>query len=267
MPLLHLAILAVIQGITEFLPISSSAHLILFPALTGVHDQGLMIDAAVHVGTLAAVMLFFRAETGMLVRGGLRLLRGDTADREARLALLMALATIPLVIVGAAVALTGLDEHFRSVKLIAWTTIVWALALWLGDRFGPQLRRFTEFSLGSAVVLGLAQAISIVPGTSRSGITMTAARFLGYAREDAARVSLVMSIPATIAVGAWTGVKLVRSGDAALGLDAAMAAALAFVAALIALVALMRFLRRFTLTPFVIYRLILGAALLWIAYA
>jgi undecaprenyl-diphosphatase len=267
MTLFHLAMLAIIQGITEFLPISSSAHLILFPALTGEADQGLMIDAAVHVGTLAAILLYFRAETAMLTRGAFRLLRGDAADPDARLTLFMALATVPVVILGAALALSGLEEALRSVKLIAWTTILFALALWAADRFGAQRRAFRDWGLRDAVVMGLLQAVSLFPGVSRSGITMTTARALGFGRVDGARLSLLMSIPATMAVGAWTGVKLARSGDMALGLDAALAAGLSFVAALAALAVLMRMLRSFSLTPFVIYRLVLGAVLMWIAYA
>jgi undecaprenyl-diphosphatase len=267
MTLFHLALLAIIQGITEFLPISSSAHLILFPALTGEQDQGLTIDAAVHVGTLAAVMIYFRAETGMLIRGALRIVTGRFADPDAKLTLLMALATVPVVILGAILALTGAEEAMRSIKLIAWTTIIWAIVLWAADIYGPQIRRFGDWGLSPAVAMGLMQAISLIPGTSRSGITMTTARALGFARVDAARLSLMMSIPATMAVGAWTGVKLVRSGDVALGVEAAMAAGLSFVAALVTLVLLMRMLRNFTMTPFVIYRLALGAILMWIAYA
>lgn len=267
MSLTTLALLAVIQGITEFLPISSSAHLILFPALTGGRDQGLMIDGAVHVGTLAAVMLYFRAETAALARGCVKLVAGRRDDPEARLAWLMALATVPVVLAGVVIALTGLEEAMRSVALIAWTTIVWAVALWLADQFGPARRDFWGWRLPDAVAMGLAQALSLVPGTSRSGITYTAARALGFGRVEAARLSLFMSIPATVAVGAWVGVKIVRSGDATLGLDALIAAGLSFLAALATLWGLMRMLRGWSMTPFVIYRLGLGAALLWVAYA
>jgi undecaprenyl-diphosphatase len=266
MTLLHLAVLALIQGITEFLPISSSAHLILEPALTGGRDQGLTIDAAVHAGTLAAVMLYFRGDMAAVIRGGLRVVTGDLRDPEARLALLLALATVPVVLSGAAVALTGLDVAFRSVELIAWTTLIWGAVLWLSDRFGATGREFAGWNLRDAIVMGLAQAISIVPGTSRSGITMSAARALGFARVDAARLSMLMSVPATMAVAAWTGAKLARSGDTALGLDAAIAAGMSFVAALFTLIVLMRMLRTWTMTPFVIYRLALGGVLLWVAY-
>ncbi|MCC6006637.1 MAG: undecaprenyl-diphosphate phosphatase [Rhodobacteraceae bacterium] len=265
MDLLNLLLIAIIQGITEFLPISSSAHLILFPALTGTEDQGLVIDAAVHVGTLAAVMVFFRSETARLARGTAQLARGRTGGADARLALLMALATIPVVVVGAALAISGLIEEMRSVRLIAWMTIIWAIFLYLADRFGPRVRTLPDWSLRHAVVMGLVQALSLVPGTSRSGATMTAARAMGFDRVEAARISLLMSIPAVAAVGAWIVIGIIRQGDVALGLDAAMAAVLAFGAALLALAFLMRMVRDWSFTPFVIYRLVLGGLLLWIA--
>lgn len=266
MPLLTLAILAVIQGITEFLPISSSAHLILFPALTGEADQGLVFDAAVHVGTLAAVILYFWRDVRLLFVGAVDMARGRFATPDAYLALYVALATVPLVLVGVGVALTGLDEAFRSVALIAWTTLFWGAALWLADRFGERIRGFADWTGGHLLVIGLLQAISIVPGTSRSGITMLAARMLGYRRTDAARLSMLLSVPAVAAVGAWIAVKLIRAGDLLLGLDALLAAALAFIAALAALAVMMRLIATWSFTPFVIYRLALGLALLWVAY-
>jgi undecaprenyl-diphosphatase len=165
------------------------------------------------------------------------------------------------------VALTGLEEAFRSVAVIAWTTLFWGVALWLADRFGARLRGFADWTGGHLLVIGLMQALSIVPGTSRSGITMMAARVLGYRRTDAARLSMLMSVPAVAAVGAWVAVKLVRAGDVTVGLDALLAAALSCGAALVALAVMMRMLATWSFTPFVIYRLGLGLALLWVAYA
>lgn len=267
MDLLPLLVLSIIQGVTEFLPISSSGHLILFPSLTGQEDQGLTIDVAVHVGTLAAVMLYFRADVALVARGLLKLVRGDRAAPEARLALLLAAATVPVVVAGLVLALSGAAEALRSITVIAWATILWGVALWVADRFPPQRMRFEDWGWRDAAVMGLAQACALIPGTSRSGVTMTAARALGYARVDAARLSMLMSMPTIAAAGLVIGADLARSGDAALGADAALAAALAFVSALAALWGLMRMLQRFSMTPFVVYRLILGAVLLWIAYA
>jgi undecaprenyl-diphosphatase len=271
MPLLTLALLAVIQGVTEFLPISSSAHLILFPTLTGEADQGLSIDVAVHVGTLAAVMLFFRGDVASVLRGALGLVSGRRETAEARLALLLIVASVPVIVAGVASAASGLNDAMRApaiaAPLIAATTILWGAALWAADRLAPTRRDFGAWSLRDAVLMGLAQALALVPGTSRSGITITAARALGFGRVDAARLSMLMSIPAIGAAGGWLAVKLALSGDLALGRDALLAAALAFVSALAALWGLMRMLRSWTMTPFVLYRFALGAALLWYAYA
>lgn len=267
MPLLHLVILAVIQGITEFLPISSSGHLALYPLLTGAADQGLKLDVAVHVGTLAAVMLYFRADVAMAVRGGFRLLGGDARDPGARLALMLVLATIPAVIAGALLSLLDLEEAFRSLRSIAWATIIGGALLWLGDRFGAETKRAEGWRFRDAALMGLAQVAALVPGMSRSGVTVTAARALGYARVDAARLSMLMSIPIIIAAGTLVGLEIAQSGDSALTGDAALAALLSFLAALAAIAVFMRMLRNWSMTIFVIYRFILGAGLLAYVYA
>lgn len=271
MPLLLLAVLAVIQGITEFLPISSSGHLLLFPTLTGAQDQGLAIDVAVHVGTLAAVMLYFRTDVALLVRGAFDLVGGRRDSEAARLTWLLALASVPVVVAGVAAAASGFNDAMRAegvaIWVVAFTTLGWGVVLWLADRFGQTTRAFGDWRLRDALLMGLAQAFALIPGTSRSGITMTAGRALGFGRVDAARLSMLMSVPAISAAGLWLLVKLVRDGDAVLGLDAALGAALAFVAALLALAVMMRMLETWTFTPFVLYRLVLGAALLGVAAA
>lgn len=262
MSLLTLVFLAVIQGITEFLPISSSGHLALFPHLTGGEDQGQALDVAVHVGTLVAVMLFFRAETADAIRGTGHLLTGRWKTAEAKLAALLALATVPVMIAGLILSATGLADALRSVEVIAWATIGFGALLWLADKKGVQTRAYEDWGLRDAVIMGLAQAVALIPGTSRSGITMTAARGLGYGRVDGARISLLMSIPTIIAAGALKTKDLVESGDAALGMDALVGAGLSCVAALVALSLMMRMLGSWTMTPFVIYRFALGGALL-----
>jgi undecaprenyl-diphosphatase len=271
MPLFALAILAVIQGITEFLPISSSGHLILFPTLTGEADQGLSIDVAVHIGTLLAVILFFRADVAAVLRGARDFATGRRETDDARLTFLLAIASIPVIVAGLAVAASGLNDLMRAegvaAPLIAATTIVWGAALWAADKLAPTRRAFGDWRMRDAILMGLAQALALVPGTSRSGITITAARALGFGRVDSARLSMLMSIPAIAAAGGWLGVKLVLSGDLALGRAAALAAALALVSALLALWGLMRMLQSWTMTPFVLYRFALGAALIWIGYS
>ncbi len=264
---LNLVLIALIQGITEFLPISSSGHLALFPALTGEEDQGLVIDVAVHVGTLVAVVLYFRAEVADAIVGTVHLLTGRFATMQAKLALMLAVSTVPVVLAGLAIKLAGWDQALRSVEVIAWATLVFGVVLWIADRYGPRDLGWREWTWRDAVAMGLAQALALIPGVSRSGITMTAARALGYERVDAARLSMLMSIPTILAAGTLATKDLIDSGDATLGLDAAIAALLACVAALVALSVMMRMLRGWSMTPFVIYRLLLGGALLIMLYA
>jgi undecaprenyl-diphosphatase len=267
MPILSLVLLAIIQGVTEFLPISSSGHLALFPALTGQTDQGLLIDVSLHVGTLAAVMVYFRKETAEALRGTGHLLtrRWDTA--ESKLAFLLALATVPVVIAGGLLSTLGLTEAMRSVEVIAWASIVFGIVLWIADMKGAQEKIAGDWSWRDAAIMGLAQAVALIPGTSRSGITMTAARGLGYTRVEAARLSLLMSIPTILASGILATKDLVEAGDQTLGLDALIGAGLSFVAALLALTLMMRMLRSWSMTPFVIYRVALGVLLLVWVYA
>ncbi len=263
---LNILIVSIIQGVTEFLPISSSAHIILFPTLTGAADQGLTIDVAVHVGTLAAVMLYFRRDVATAAIGGLHLLRGRAGTAEARLLLLLIVATIPVVVAGLIVSLAGWSAALRSVEVIAWTTFNFGLLLWVADRIGARAKAAENWGWRDAALMGLAQMLALMPGVSRSGVAITAARALGYERVEAARLSMLMSIPTIIAAGALVTRDLVKAGDWALGADALLAAVLALVSALVALALMMRMLARWSLTPFVIYRLALGAVLFWIVY-
>ena len=265
MPLLDLLILALIQGITEFLPISSSGHLILLPALTGNADQGVTLDVAVHVGTLVAVIWYFRADVAVALRGTGEVLRGRLTTPAAHLAIALAIATVPVVIFGLILKLTGLSEGMRSITVIGWTMLIFGLVLYWADRVGPQVRAANEWTFRHALVMGLWQAVALIPGTSRSGITITGARFLGYDRMSAARLSMLMSIPTILMAGGLIALDI-PPGDAQVWRDAAIAAVLAGLAALAALALMMRFLQRVSYTPYVVYRVILGLILLGIAY-
>ncbi len=266
MTLFHLFLLAVIQGLTEFLPVSSSAHLILLPQLTGMQDQGLVIDIAVHVGTLGAVVLYFWKDVRVVLAGVVDILRGRLTTPGARLALLFALATVPVVLAGLLLSLTGLDEAMRSIKVIGWAMLIFGLVLYWFDQRGPAHKTATDWSARDAVILGLWQAVALIPGTSRSGITITGARALGYTRQDSARISMLMSIPTIFASGILLGGEVAATADWQAARDGAIAAAFAFVAALLALSLMMRLLRSVSFTPYVVYRVVLGAVLLWIAY-
>ncbi len=266
MPLFHLIIIALIQGVTEFLPVSSSGHLALYPLLSGAPDQGLSLDVAAHVGTLGAVILYFRHDVAKAARGTVFLFMGRLEGADARLALMLILSSIPLMAAGVALSVLGLTDVLRSIAVIGWATIVGGVLLLWAD--GQEQRKPGDaWTLRDAMAMGIAQVFALIPGASRSGVTMTMARWLGYDRTGAARLSMLMSIPAIIAAGGYTGIKLVRAGDLSLGTDAAIALALSFIAALVALAVMMRMLRTWSMRPFVFYRFALGAALLWVAYA
>ena len=266
MPLLHLIIVALIQGITEFLPVSSSGHLILLPNLTGLDDQGQVIDVAVHVGTLGAVILYFWADVSRAIQGLPKVVRGKIDDQNAWLALCLILATIPVVIAGLILKLTGLSDAMRSITVVGWATLFFGLILYWADRTGSQAKTADNWSLKDALVMGLWQALSLIPGTSRSGITITAARQLGYARQDAAKLAMLMSIPTILATGTLLGAEVAFNMDARAAKDAAIGAIFAFFAALGALHFMMRLLQSVSFTPYVIYRIALGLVLLVIAY-
>lgn len=264
MPLLHLAILAIVQGITEFLPISSSAHLILVPVIFKWPDQGLLIDVAVHVGTLGAVMVYFWRDVWRMATGAAHLLMGRwTVD--AKLVTFVAISTVPVLISGL-ILKSFFPEGIRSIVVIAWANLFFAALLYCADRYGSIKREISQIGLFDALIFGLLQACAVIPGTSRSGITMTAGRFLGFDRESSARFSLLMSIPTIIAAGSLAGLELYQSGDTTLTHDAALSAGLAFLSALVAITAMMAWLKRASFTPFVLYRIILGLLLLAFAY-
>ncbi|WP_102109393.1 undecaprenyl-diphosphate phosphatase [Oceaniglobus roseus] len=267
MTLFNLLLVAIIQGLTEFLPISSSGHLILLPALTGMADQGQAIDVAVHVGTLGAVILYFWRDVSTGLVGLGRLVRGKVDTPGAFLALCLIVATIPVILAGLVLKLTGLDETMRSAAVIGWTMLLFGLFLYWTDQRGATDRVAEQWTLKHALVMGLWQMVALIPGTSRSGITVSAARLLGYERQDAARLSMLMSIPTILASGILLGAEVAGSADAQLAKDAAIGAAFAFVAALLALTLMMRLLRSVSFTPYVIYRVILGVGLLVWAYS
>jgi len=266
MPLFHIILVAALQGVTEFLPISSSGHLILLPKLTGLQDQGQMMDVAVHVGTLLAVMIYFWGDLRDAIIGLGRLLRGRADTPGARLALLLVIATVPVIVFGVLLQLTGLEDKMRSITVIGWTTLVFGLVLYWSDQTGKSVKTADDWSVKDAITLGFWQAVALIPGTSRSGITITGARFLGYERRDAAKVSMLMSVPTIFASGVFLGGKVALDADLALLRDGAIAALFAFGAALLALSLMMRLLRSVSFTPYVIYRIILGLSLLGFAY-
>ncbi len=250
-------VLALVQGLTEFLPISSSAHLVLASRLTDWPDQGLAFDAAVHAGTLMAVLLYFRTDLMRIARAA----TPGAAAADRRLLIALAVATGPALLAGA--TLSGVVSlYFRNPLLIAWTTIGFGLLLGLADWRGRRCRRIEDVGWRAGLLIGLAQVLALVPGTSRAGITMTAGLALGLTREAAARFSFLMAIPVIAAAGGWGFFKALRAGESLAVLQFAAAALVAALVAWATIAALLAWLRRFGMAPFVVYRLVLGVALL-----
>lgn len=265
MPLFHLAILAVIQGLTEFLPVSSSGHLALIPHLLTWPDQGLAIDVAVHVGTLGAVLAYCWRDIGLMLVGLVQTVKGRGGSGAALLAQII-VSSVPIVVAGYYVS-RHLGDTFRTVEIIAWSTLGFGLLLGIADRLGMTIRRLEHMTYGAALFIGIAQVLALLPGASRAGLTVTAARMVGFERSDAARFSLLLGIPAILGAGTLEGLKLHQAGDFALGINAFIAAGIAFVVALFSIAFMMAWLRRAGFMPFVIYRLILGAGLLaWVYF-
>ena len=264
MTLAHLLLVALVQGITEFLPVSSSAHLVLIPVLAGWTDQGLNIDIAAHLGSLGAVVIYFRQDMYNLVRGVLLALRWRP-DAGSRLALLLAVASTPTILMGA--LLVNLNAGlFRDVEVIAWATLAGAMALLVADRFTLRPRSTKDMSISHALVIGLAQTLALIPGASRAGVTITAALLCGYERREAARFSMLLSIPIVLAAGGFNVFEIAARGETALTQAALISAVLAFAASYAAITFMMEWLRRASYMPFVIYRVALGTGLLWWVY-
>lgn len=265
MPLVQLVVLALVQGMTEFLPISSSAHLILAPLLVdGWADQGAVIDVAGHVGTLFAVLLYFKSETAMLFRGGVDMLRFRASD-DRRLFLIIAGASIPALLFGFVLAVTGAIDALRSPYVIAATSIVFGLLLWHGDRAPVDKEGLDRITWREAMMIGVAQMCAIIPGASRSGVTMTAARYMGWSRTEAARFSMLLAIPTISALGIFATIKIMADGADGTMTAAAVMAVLSFMVAYATIALFIRLTRSVSFTPFVIYRLVFGVLVLLLA--
>lgn len=261
MDIFQALVLALIQGLTEFLPISSSAHLILPSKVLGWPDQGLAFDVAVHVGTLAAVMLYFKKELVAMSSGSFSALSDKRWNQEARLTFAVIIGTIPA---GAAGFILNdyVDEYLRFTWIIATTTIIFGLLLWYADKTAVLSREEVHFTWQLALVIGMAQALALIPGTSRSGITITAALLLGFNRESSARFSFLLSIPLILAGGGLKTLDLLESSIAVDWLLIAIAVLTSATVAYLTIRVFISLLDKVGMMPFVIYRLGLGAVLL-----
>jgi undecaprenyl-diphosphatase len=259
---LQIIVLAIVQGITEFLPISSSGHLILVPYVTNWPDQGLEFDLAIHMGTLTAIVVYFRRILAAMARDWVRSLAQRQEVGESRLAWAVILGTIPAGVVGMLLQ-DDIETTLRSPLVVAFTTIGYAVLLFVADR-RPGTRHERTITWLDVVVIGCAQALALVPGTSRSGVTMTAGLFRGLSREAAARFSFLLAVPITAAAGLS---KLAGYDGDAGPIDArafVLGAVLSGVTGLVCIHYLLKWLTRFGMLPYVLYRLVLGVVLLFL---
>ena len=263
MGMMQLIVLAVVQGLTEFLPISSSGHLVLVPSIFGWTDQGLAFDVAVHFGSLIAVCVFFRYDVAALLRGIARILTGDFAAEDARMTWNLGIGTIPAALAGLLFA-GWIAANLRDPAVVVVTLAGYGILMALVDHFAPKRRNITDIGLRDAIFIGFAQALALVPGTSRSGVTITTGRLLGIARQDAARFSFLLSVPVILLATSYEAVKLVTA-DAPVAWDnLALAVVVSAVVAYISIEFFMRVVNAIGLLPFAIYRLVLAGVIVYV---
>ncbi|WP_439134142.1 undecaprenyl-diphosphate phosphatase [Pseudomaricurvus sp.] len=264
MDTLHLVILALIQGLTEFLPISSSAHLILPSEVLGWPDQGLAFDVAVHVGTLIAVMGYFRNDIIQLVRAWFTSFKGGQTS-ESRLAWYVIWATVPAGLCGLIFS-DFIEQNLRSVLVIAATTIIFGVALGLADKTGKRTTSLDKMTFRQAILIGCSQALALIPGTSRSGVTITMALAMGLERQAAARFSFLLSIPLIILSGGYEALGLLEHPGIDWS-DLFWGIVISAASAALCIHYFLKLIDRIGMWPFVVYRLILGVILLVIAFS
>lgn len=263
MTLEQIVVLSFIQGLTEFLPVSSSGHLLLVSTLCGWEDEGLIMDVAAHFGTLGSVLLYFRKDVRALFQGFFSLLRGEITSHT-RLLFNLILATLPVVIVGFIVDKLGGDQ-WRGLTVIGSMSIIFGLLLYGADQYGKFTCTVADTTLKKSLYFGIGQCLALINGVSRSGMCLTVGRFLSYKRAEAARFAFLMAIPTMTAACTLKGYHLIKSNDLALLNDAGLMALLSFIFGFCTITFMMRWLQKGTLTPFVIYRVLLGVALLGMA--
>lgn len=268
MGIIEAIVLGLVQGLTEFLPISSTAHLRIVPEMFGWADPGAAFSAVIQLGTVAAVLIYFRRDLGRLTVAALRSLahRAPFETTDSRLAWFVLLGTIPIGVVGLAFKKI-IETQLRSLYVIAGSLMVLAVVLWIYERIASHRRTLDQMTLKDGIVIGLWQCLALVPGASRSGTTITGGLALGFKREDAARYSFLLSIPATTLAGVFELRGLLRATDRPATLALAVGTLVAFASGMAAIAGLLRYLRTRTMAVFIGYRLLLGAALLGLLFA
>ena len=249
---LEILILSIVQGISEFLPISSSAHLFLISEIYKFKSQSLLVDVGLHLGSLLAIIFYFRNELKEIVN-------------NKNLFFLMVLGSLPVIILGAIIYKTGLINYFRNIEVIAWTTLIFALLLYIADKFENKKKIETDLELKSILIIGVFQILALIPGVSRSGIVITAGRFLNFSRYDSTKISFYLSIPA-IAGASFLSLKSLVDKNIDLNLIVLVSILLSFIFSYLTIKYFLIFVKKFTLNTFVIYRIILSAILFLIIY-
>ena len=266
MTTLQIFYLSLLQGITEFLPVSSSGHLILLSKFSYFPDQGLALDVAVHVGSILAVMIYFSETIWEMIKGVVKTrFIPNFKNYGAQVFWLIVIGTIPAVIAGFALKSYGM-EWLRDTRIIGWTIFGYGILLYVADKFSMTIREIKHLGIVDAILIGCAQCLALIPGTSRSGITITIGRFLGLERREAAKFSMLLSIPAIVAAAVLTGWEVWQAGDfQEIGwmFDGVV---FSYISSVIAIYIVMWWLKKSTFLPFVIYRIILGTILLLDSY-
>lgn len=251
--MLEVFLLSLVQGITEFLPISSSSHIMLFSNYFDFKNQNLSIDVSLHIGSFLAVIVYFNKDIINFIE-------------NKQLFLKILLSSIPVMIIGFVLIQTNLINNLRSVEVVGWTTLIFGIVLYISDKFKLEKNIKKDFSFKSALIIGLFQVLSLVPGVSRSGISITAARFLNFKRYDAARISFLLSIPTLAAVSIFGLKNIIFSQDFTFSALNFISIFFSFVFSLITIKYFLKYIKKFTLMIFVIYRVLLGVSLLFISY-
>jgi len=249
----EILILGLIQGISEFLPISSAAHLVLFSKYYEFNNQNLLIDISLHLGSLIAIIFYFRKDLFNFVQNKSFLIK-------------ILLGTIPIIPVGYILYQTGLINHLRNLEVIGWMSLIFAILLYISDKFKITKKIDTEFTNSSAIIIGLFQILALIPGVSRSGITITSGRLLGFNRFDSAKISFFLSIP-TLGAASLLGIyNIYKEGNAELNFLAIIAVIFSFIFSYFTIVLFLNFIKKFSLNVFVIYRIILSLFILTVVY-
>jgi len=249
----EILILGAIQGISEFLPVSSAAHLVLFSKYYEFNNQNLLIDISLHLGSLIAIIFYFRKDLFNFVKNKSFLIK-------------IVLGTIPIIPVGYILYQTGLIYHLRSLEVIGWMSLIFGILLYISDKFKITKKIDTEFTNSSAIIIGLFQILALIPGVSRSGITITSGRLLGFDRFDSAKISFFLSIP-TLGAASLLGIyNIYKEGNAELNFLAIIAVIFSFIFSYFTIVLFLNFIKKFSLNIFIIYRILLSLFILAVVY-